>query len=1024
MITTGLGNPVKDRFNRQFGVSKSFIPTNAYRPRFGSSPDGPGAPDSFTKAAGKNAESQLPQTPQSFFEQLELMRQLDAPQRKQVFEDLRTLHIGFWRNQMENSARLTARMGNFVARLPLHLVRVVNRDYGKQLVQRSKENGARRENVIVSPFRRYSDPSVLEARIDETPFVKKLRTGLKTFGSNGEISLQAFEALFERVTKQPQSFKTSDELETAKTLVASFPILVQRSDKADTLTDKALNTFVQNVKDSVPFFYDRYGQDAAKYVDVNLYYLGAQSALPELSTLKRTKEKVSARLNEYPTYRKVARWAKENQLSDTQFLPIYSAADAIYGQSTAYISGLGDRPTLAATVSQMIALDGVFNMIGFFTTKLQILLVGWEKEKPDKQRALFEKEIKQLNRKQQQLKEKLELEQKKLAEAIQANPANEKALTENFQKTVLNPMTEETKQLVGNVEQFQIKLDKLLGIREMGFFEKAWKKPPKLLNDLKYMVPISLALTIPYEYFYINRYTNYDLDLISWKSVQLFSFFTGLSVVSNTIMKQIIHLTQDTAKLYQHGKKDELMAENTRDFLSNLKGFSDLFSKSENPKVKELGQELEKYYKQIAVPLIGDESEQSGTEKALNREAKLDFSSDKTYAVKILLKSLDADIKQAGTNESRKAMKKFRKYLTLLNKVEDRVAYIQINRSKFDLQTLGDQYRIEIGETELGKHLPEKYKSFFTDTVQESVDFLTELEKKYPKAELTYEPLLLKAKEDHDKIQSVLETALKAGSLDAGMETGLLGWMRRNKDRGEQGNSRLNTLLREMGKAASTPEEKDAAKRSIKAIQRTQKGLRKSLYYLNAKNREEALKDMEDYRQARKDYAAETRQMPFGTEKMRRKFTQVGMAFKQAGKKLSFIDKYNFWSSGIKWVPAHSGLNVTGRIGFVSIVQGHWIDPLVMLKIWALAQVPLRFWIFGVEKFMLARDAFHRTHAEAEKKMAHGIPHYLKTLISEKQGTAKATGVKADSTPPAPADAKVSELPTPEAKTDPDKKSA
>lgn len=947
------------------------------------------------------------ETPAEFFKKLDLAGKLQADQKKKLYAELRMMHVGFWRDQMEAMAKGVAGATNATIRLPLHLIngmtKVMNtvvppskRLYGAEdvnkLYAKSDVNSAARKEFLVKPIQKYVDPATLEESIDHSPFIAKLDRALKAYGTNGEVSLARFEKLFEQVSEHPETFKTQQELDDAKSFVASFPLMVQMSEKPDTFTAATLARFQQNTKNSIPFLYEQYGQTAEHYVNANLFHLGVASTLPDVGFVKKTGIEISQKLNEYPTYRKVARWAKENQLSDTQFLPIYSFVDALYAQITAYGTGLVKEFSINAVFEQMVALDGVFNGIGFFITKAQILLVGWEKDKPDRLRAQYEKSIRLFKKRNDELQASLEAERVKLADKIKADPAKAEEFQKDFEKNVLQPIIQETNKLLKGLDKFQLKLDKLLGVKEMGFLEKAWKKPPKLLNDLKYMVPISMALTLPYEYFYFNRYTDYGMDFFSLKFLMFCSYMTALSGVGNVVIKSIIHITQDKSKLYLHGQKDELMAEKTREVLANFQGTVQDLEKSQNPKVQALAKQLKDYYMKLSTPLIGDETKQSGTEKAQNREAKLQFSMDKTEAIGIVLKDMEQAMEK--TNKlprkapERVAMKNLHKYVKMLQTLHDRASYQPINRTLFDLGVLSDFYAKEIQAPGLEVYLPMQYSQFFKETLKGTTKFLKDLEQKYPRAEMPFEPLEMKAAKDFDSMKGVFEGAMKDLQVDSSVGRGfwskVLSFGRSTQSEVVSGS--IGDIVSTFGREAKTPEEREAFAKVAKVFGKTRSGVKKDLYYLNAKSKEEADQDLAAYRELRKEYAEETKNLSFADwRKYKRMAAQVGMTANQGFKNAAYLDKYNKWFSGYPWIPAHSLLNVAGRLGLTSIVQGHLLPASVMFKVWAFGHIPIRIWTFLNEKFMVMRDEHHRDHAEVENKLKDGMEGYIRKMLEEQQ---------------------------------------
>ncbi len=932
-------SPLKER---PFGLPRTAvanpfeIPVPKRTPfRFGSDPLNPlpseGPKDVFTSNSAdslpKNeAHSALYATQagaKDFFHKLDLMKQLTPQQRQRVFDDLRTRHVGFWRRMLPAS---------------------------------------------------HSVPSALEAAIDQNPLIVRLTRALEHFGETETktIRLSQVDQLLGQIQHHPQNFGSSEALEEAKTLVSAFPILQHLSKTPGTLTAETLQALRQDIKDTIPFYYETYGQSPQAYVDTYLFHLGAASAMPHPGTIAKAGQDLNAWLNESPTYRKLARWAKDNQLSDAQFLPFYSFVDALYGQTTAFVTGLSKTISVPALFEQMVALDGLFNGIGFWTTKLQILLVGWDKEKPDRQRAQFEKEIREIAKEKHVLAEKLEQERAILAEKIKANPDQAEALSQQFDETVMTPMVQKTKDLAMKVEKTQRNLNKLLGIEKMGFFEKLWKKPPQLLSDLKVMVPISIPLTVTYEWLYVNRYTDYEISPLSGKFALLVGYMTLLSAGANVILKQIIHITQERAKLYLEGRKDELLALESRDTLARMKGMLKDMEASKNPAALPVTNALKTLYASLALPLIGTEADQAGSEKTLTREAKLQFSMDQTDAIKKMQTEVNDYIKTLGSSpdyarhkSEYKAAKSFRRYLTYLHKALDRAAYVPMERTRFELKALSDYYRKEMTDTGVAKKLLPKHDQFFIQTLNHAEQFLADLSLKYPRAEQPFEPLLLKADRDKNTLDKLFTLGI------AGCKPG----------------SPVYNALETFKQQATTPADRQLIKDLEYCLRKTQKGLTHDLTVLHAKSKDEARADVEAYRALRKAYAEETRNLPWGWEKLQRNFIQAGMALKQTGKNMAFQEKYNSWLSGIFWTPAHSLLNVAGRIGFTSIVQGQVLPFLVMLKVWALFQMPYRLNIFFTEKFMVKLDEMHRKAAEVKKQMDPGMETYLKQIIAEGKST-------------------------------------
>jgi hypothetical protein len=125
--------------------------------------------------------------------------------------------------------------------------------------------------------------------------------------------------------------------------------------------------------------------------------------------------------------------------------------------------------------------------------------------------------------------------------------------------------------------------------------------------------------------------------------------------------------------------------------------------------------------------------------------------------------------------------------------------------------------------------------------------------------------------------------------------------------------------------------------------------------------------------------------MPLSIAKVGRMTKQAGMVVQSAWKKATYLDKYNQWFTGYPWIPAHSLLNVAGRLGLTSIVQGHLLPATVMFKVWLFGQMPIRVWTFVNEKFLVMRDDFHRQRMGVERNMGHGMENYIKRLIQQEE---------------------------------------
>ena len=150
-----------------------------------------------------------------------------------------------------------------------------------------------------------------------------------------------------------------------------------------------------------------------------------------------------------------------------------------------------------------------------------------------------------------------------------------------------------------------------------------------------------------------------------------------------------------------------------------------------------------------------------------------------------------------------------------------------------------------------------------------------------------------------------------------------------------------------------------------------------------AKSKEGVLCELEQYRNLRKAYTQKTQETESVLKKLMRYPIQLGMTLNQGKKKLAYIEKYNKWISGIPWIPAHSMLNVAGRIGLTSIVQGMILPPSVMLKVWLMFHIPIRTYIFFTEKFMVNLDQHHKKRDELRKKMENGMVPYLEQILAE-----------------------------------------
>lgn len=944
-----------------------------------------------------------------WYDQQALMQQVTPKTRDKIYQDLRTQYSGFWMNQLEGASKGVAAAYNATAKLPLYGLKLgswlmngyvpfseklYSPQDAQKLIQASQAKDAARKQAITQPFQNWVDPKSLEKTIPQTQFVQALTQAVSRYGYNGVVSLSTFEKLFDRLSQNPESFTSIEEKRTAETLVGAFPILSGLSALPNTLDNKALTAFNQQVKDSIPFLYQQYGQNPELYVGANLFQLGIRQALPDVGVVKKTGEAISGKLNQSATFQKVARWAKENQLSDTQFLPIYSFIDALYAQATAYGTGLISDFSLSRVFSQMVALDGVFNGIGFFITKAQILLVGWEEEKPDRHRAQFEKQIRLLAQKKVDIQERLESEKKKLSERIQANPDKAKEIEAEFEKKVLNPVMAETQQLMKTLDQFQLKLDKLLGVKEMGFLEKAWKKPPKLLNDLKIMVPISLALTLPYEYYYFRNYTDFGMDFFSLKFLAFCSYMTALSAGANIVLKQIIHVTQDKAKLYLYGHKDDLLSQNNRELFAQLQATVNKLNTSNNPKIKALAQSLEAFSVQAALPILGDAQAQQKNDKAQVRQIKLDDSMARAASTQMVRKELDQLLTKmkavSGKSPEKKALSQFNGFFKTLEKILDRASYAKLSRTRSDLDILSQSYLREMKSAGKEVFVPVHLSQFFNKMLAETNGFYTDLDKNYPTADLPFEPLPFAVKTHFSQLSNAFIQAKANAAYDPNVSTGWLGKVfrlgfKKTVPPNIMENSIGKQLAAFMQQSKST-EEKNAGHTVAKVLSRVQKSMDRNLYVLNAKTKDQADEEMAAFQEMRTRYASETAQMPMSLAKVGRMTKQAGMVVQSAWKKATYLDKYNQWFTGYPWIPAHSLLNVAGRLGLTSIVQGHLLPATVMFKVWLFGQMPIRVWTFVNEKFLVMRDDFHRQRMGVERSMDHGMETYIKRLIEQEKG--------------------------------------
>ncbi len=962
------------------------------KPLFGSQPTQSDLPNPFNQpektvsdyyqnlwGSRKTTPEELKYASENYSKQLALVRQLSPSSRKQVFDDLKDRYIGTWRRVLPLCGKSAAGLLNGAMRLPLHglsagtkvlktilpvssLENWLNRQF-----HQSDQNSATRRGWFVGPFERLSVPAALDKAIENLDFFQHCETILKHYGTDGHMTAEAADSLLETMQKAPETLKVDPK--TMQSFIGGFPVLQKLSDQPHTVSLNTLGQLKQNVKDSIPFLYEQYGQSAQKYLQANLVYLSGmpEKALPTMGSFKKAGKSLQNWLDEYPTYRKFARFAKKNQLSDTQFLPLYSLLDAVYGQGSGYVTNLVKEFSLKAVFKQMVELDGIFNGVNFWVTKLQILLIGWDKEKPDKQRAQFEKQLKSLAAEKEKLTVKLDQEREALKKKILAEPEKTEALTEAFNQTILEPLIQQTQSLEARLKKYGHQLNKLTGVEKMGFWEQMWKKPPQLLDDLKVMVPISVPLSMVYEYNYVNRYTDYKIDFFSARFAALIAYMTLVGAFGNIVLKQIIHLTQDRSKLYLEGKKDELMATKTRESLANMNGVHKELSETQEPTIQKLAHILKVAYQNISAPLIGDESEQASTEKTLNREAKLQFSIERSEAIGQMLSNFDKALAQQPKGKAKSLAKTFRKYLKLMHKVHERIAYIPLDQAKFELASLADFYRKEIMERDLEKDLPSQDVTFFKNSGAEALAFLEGLARKYPKAEQPFEPLSLRADTDQEKLRQALEK---------GIETC-------------QSSIHQTESLQNTSKASVNVSQ--AAKKMIRCLKATQKVLQHDLKILSAKSQEASLKELDAYREERKRFAAETQKIPFGVQKLKRKMRQAGMAVNQGWKKAYHIERYYRWLSGLPWIPSHSLVNVAGRIGFTSIVQDQLIPFPMMLKVWLLCHIPVRFYAFFSEKSMVVLDEMHQKRNAATKKMENGMEAYLQNLIAEEQQKTKKT---------------------------------
>ncbi len=967
-INFGLSQPPADQFRLRFAGSKNIDTPDERIPEI---------------EPAKTAVDRVKKSPEDFFRQLSLMEQVNEDLRQQIYQDLRTRHMGFWRGNLEGFGKGIAGAFNVVTSLlpaysmygMRHLINTfeplpspITKQDVQNTVEYARTVSEYRKGKILTPFSRVSNPAFLEKEIGRHPVFQNLALALERFGNQGELSLKELDALIDRLEKHPQSFASDEEHQAAKQVVALFPYFMPLFEKTDTLTLGAVNKFKQNVRNSIPFLYEAYKQKADKYVEANLYYLGAQAAFPEGTAPQQAIENLKMKLNQNPTYRKAERWAKENQASDVQFLPWFSFIDAMYGQIVAITTGFISSFSMARVMSQMVKLDGLFNGVNFFVAKFQILFAAWEKEKPDRQRAQFEKEVRTLSHENEQLQKQLVEEKAKLEEAIRKNPVVQEQLETEFNEKTLKPITEKAQQLLEKMEKSQLKLDKLIGVKKMGALEKAWKKPPEYLNDLKIMIPLGLALGIPYELLYFNNYTDIPLDFFSMKFLYFMGYGTALHAISNTIVKQIIHMTQDRKKLYQTGAKDEMISQNTHQFLANLRGAIEQLEKSEEPILKQTAEKLKTLYQQVGEPLIGDTDQQSGTEKAQNREAKLEYSMRMVEEIRQARATLRQH-KHSVSSQELKAAKAFDKYLKTLETIHDKLAYLPRDRSRFELEVLDERYDRDFVGLSGAKNLPIFFHQFFKRTTVNSVQYLNELEEKYPKAELLFEPLRLNAKHQSKQLETLFNQGLQNSS------------------------ALLTDLKHDLNRAdLNRPEVKDATA----ALKSTRKGFKKNLFYLKAKTKDQADQEMQAFRVQMSQLLKTLETTPMGLDKLEKQSKLVGMGVSYAGKKASYLNKYNHWFSGYPWIPAHSLLNVAGRFGTASIVLEQILPAKVLAMIWLTNHIPIRIIAFGSEKFLVLRDVQHRDKTRLVRIMDKGMETYVKTLIEENKKRAQEAGEPAD----------------------------
>ncbi len=890
---------------------------------------------------------------------------------ERVYPDLRVKHWWFWKNQMD------------------HIIGGLMKPFAK-LGSGESANSVQR---IVKWAKSHVDPAYVEQAIAESPFFAQMNQAFKTFGENPTVTQEMVCTKVEAIQAGKEQAEPGD-LEALRMLEAVFPAMAQLADNPGELTRKDFDTFRQQIQRRIPFLFDRFAQDAELYVQDSLYRVGAADtpAEPERGVLG----KLSDHLNEYESWRKMSRWAQKNQVSDLQFLPPFSFIGATYGQlvlaTAPETSKIHKDFEWGNVFKQMVELDGFYEGIGYFIAKLQLLLVRWKEEKPDKQRARWEKRVLELGADHAKLKEQLEpfhVRFRELTEQLDKvkddpSKAAEKREVERKLHALeedMRPLGAQVKKVVDEVNGYKLELAKMAGLKPMGFFERLRKKPPKVLNDTLLMTGISLPLTLSYEYFFFNNQAGSDMSLgfFSMEMMQLLALFTTLGVFSNILYKGVIHTTQDRKRLYQLGEKDQLMAEKTREILFNLKGAMEELKAAEDPEARRLGDMLEKFYERVALPLIGTEADQAVTQKKLTREEKLAFSMAETKHFDEWVKKAEASYSEASGWDESSARRKFRRVMKSMRKTMDRVSYASIGQAKFELDLVNAQYTrsAEIFE----KHVPEELRKAFRETHTKAVDFLNQLVQKYPYGELRAEPLMMESNKHYGEMKGLFESALaEVERLSGEMET--------------EG-------FQQMPKALRT--------RYSKVLKQLNKGFKRDLFFLEAKDKPAALKELEELA------AQERYPIPLELEMRLRRAEMNGdtlgwlaarmevaghdatntvknmpLILKQWGKRITNQDKYNPWFTGLYFIPMLSLTNVMGRLGMFSILDPAFLQqPTGVLarffgNVWLKQHMLIRTIGFFQEKVLVLRHLQHDQKLAIQRQMEKGGPKlYLENQIRE-----------------------------------------